>query len=68
MKGVYLGQKFYRLMLGVVGLLVVYLYVLTLSGVGEIVAVVVISVVFVGVVLYLVYRGWIEKPPPEVPK
>lgn len=58
MKGMYLGRRFYRQMFGLALLIPVVVYTAWLYPV---IALSVIVALFVGVVLYLGWRGWIEK-------
>ena len=56
MKGMYLGRRFYRQMFGAVLLTPVVVYVASLYPV---------ITLGVGLVLYLGWRGWIEKRPSD---
>ena len=60
MKGMYLGRRFYRQMFGLVLLIPAVVYTAWLYPV---ITLGVIVALFVGVVLYLGWRGWIEKVP-----
>ena len=64
MKGMYLGRRFYRQMFSLVLLIPAVLYAGSLyPDIGRVVAQVAVGSLFVGAVLYLGWRGWIEKEP-----
>ena len=61
MKGMYLGRRFYRQMFGLVLLIPVVMYTASLYPVMTLVVFqVALGALFVGMVLYLAWRGWID--------
>ena len=63
MKGMYLGRRFYRQMFGLVLLIPVVMYAAALYPViARVIFQGVAAALFVGMVLYLAWRGWIEQP------
>ena len=66
MKGVCLGRKFYRKMFGLVLLIPVVLYIaMYTASLALSVFRIVFGALLVGIVLYLAWRGWIEKRPSD---
>ena len=62
MKGMYLGRRFYRQMFGLVLLIPVVMYAAALYPViAGVIFQGVAAALFVGMVLYLAWRGWIEQ-------